>query len=98
MEYRVRSHQTMEFPYFTRSWDIEHYTSSTHHPNANGMAEQKRILRKSKVTKQDPHLAILNYRNTTSAEMDTTQRFIDRRTRTLLPTVSKRLEPTAKKS
>ena len=58
----------------------------------------KRILRKCKVAKQDPHLSILNYRNTPSAGLDVSpiQRFIDRRTRILLPPVSKLLEPTAK--
>lgn len=92
-----------KFRGFTKAWDIEHCTSSPHHPNANGMAESavktaKRILKKCVITKQDMFLAVLNHRNTPSQEMDTSpiQRLLDRRTRTLLPTVSKLLESKSK--
>ncbi|KAK2165094.1 hypothetical protein LSH36_55g09038 [Paralvinella palmiformis] len=62
------------------------------------MKTAKRILRKCKVAKQDPRLGILNYRNAPSAELDASpiQRFIDRRTRTVIPIFSNTLEPTAK--
>jgi len=92
-----------KFRKFAKAWDIEQYTSSPHHPNANGMAESavktaKKILKKCKVNKQDTFLAILNHRNTPSQEMDTSpvQRLLNRRTRTLLPTVSKLLESKGK--
>ena len=53
------------------------------------------LLKKARADKQDPLLALLDWRNTPSEYMGTSpvQRLMGRRTRTLLPTHTKLLEP-----
>ena len=86
-----------EFRAFANEWEFEHVTSSPHHPISNGKSESavkvvKRLFLKAK---EDPFMALLNYRNTPSEGLDTSpsQRLMSRRTRTLLPTVSSLLYP-----
>ena len=63
------------FRHFTIKYDIQHTTSSPHHPRSNRKAESavkaaKRILKKTLKTGKDPYLAILNLRNTPQQGID----------------------------
>ena len=54
-----------EFHKFTKSWGIEHTTTSPHHSKANGKVESaekvaKRMLRKTTKSGEDQYLALLN--------------------------------------
>ncbi|CAB4011862.1 Retrovirus-related Pol poly from transposon [Paramuricea clavata] len=89
-----------DFQIFAKEWDFEHVTCSPYHSQANGKAESvvkeaKKILRKSKKTKSDAFLAVLDHRNTPSASMKSSpaQRLLNRRARTLLQTTAKLLQP-----
>ena len=86
------------FKNFTVEFDFEHITSSPYHSKSNGKAESavktaKNILKKNR--DGDQFLALLNYRNTPSQNSDTSpsQKFFNRRTRTLLPIHSSLLRP-----
>ena len=59
------------------------------------MKTAKQILKKAKMDKKDPFLAILNYKNTPTQGLDASpvQRLMNRRTRTNLPTSPKLLKP-----
>lgn len=88
------------FQIFARNYDFRHQTSSPKYPQSNGMAESavkmaKTLLRKAADSGQDPHLAILDHRNTPSQDMGLSpaQRSLGRRTRTLLPMSSRLLQP-----
>ncbi|KAK3745481.1 hypothetical protein QZH41_007545 [Actinostola sp. cb2023] len=88
------------FASFSKAWDFEHRTSSPGNSKANGKAESavktaKRLLRKALDAGTEPYLAILEYRNTPTQGMDSspTQRLMNRRTRTLLPTTNALLQP-----
>ena len=88
------------FCHFTMKYDIQHTTSSPHHPRSNGKAESpvkaaKRILKKTLKTGEDLYLAILNLRNTPQQGIDLSpaQRLMGRRTKTLLPTNANLLRP-----
>ena len=89
-----------EFHTFTKSWGIEHTTTSPHHSKANGKVESavkvaKRMLRKTAKSGEDQYLALLNIRNAPTQGVDSSpaQRLMGRRTRTLLPTTKSLLEP-----
>ncbi|XP_028416747.1 uncharacterized protein K02A2.6-like [Dendronephthya gigantea] len=89
-----------EFVTFADTWNFEHLTSSPGNSKANGKAESavkmaKRLIRKAVEGGADPYLAILDYRNTPTQGMESSpaQRLLNRRTRTLLPTTSKLLQP-----
>ena len=89
-----------EFKKFTKSWGIEHTTTSPHHSKANGKVESavkvaKRMLRKTTKSGEDQYLALLNIRNVPTQGVDSSpaQRLLGRRTRTLLPTTQSLLEP-----
>ena len=89
-----------EFRNFSNEWEFEHVTSSPGYPQSNGMAESavktvKRILKKAKEAGTDPLLAVLDHRNTPSPGLDSSpvQRLMSRRTKTLLPTHAKLLQP-----
>ena len=82
-----------EFTEVAKKWGFDQVTCSPHHSNANGKVEStvktvKRLLRKSKKSKQDPYLAILYHRNTHSQGINRipAQRMFGRRTKTLIPT------------
>uniref|UniRef100_A0A9J7YJQ8 Integrase catalytic domain-containing protein n=1 Tax=Cyprinus carpio carpio TaxID=630221 RepID=A0A9J7YJQ8_CYPCA len=56
-----------EFKEFAKYYGFKHVTSSPLYPQANGQAEKgvqivKRLLKKAKDGKTDPHLALLSYR------------------------------------
>lgn len=60
---------SVEFAEFARGYGFEHQTSSPYYPRSNGMAEcgvktVKSLLKKAIEAKQDPYLALLNYRTT----------------------------------
>ena len=89
-----------EFSQFAQEWDIQHVTSSPYHSQGNGKAESavkiaKRMIKKIDETKSDIHLALLDWRSTPTVGMDSSpvQRLMARRTRTLIPTAGKLLQP-----
>ena len=89
-----------EFQQFSSDYQFEHKTSSPHYPRSNGMAEKavqtaKRLLIKAKEDNKDPYLSLLDYRSTPRSDLlgSPAQRLMGRRTKTLLPTSSKLLEP-----
>ena len=89
-----------EFLEFSKARDFEHRTSSPEHHQSNGMAESavksaKRLLRKTKAAGTDFQLALLDFRNTPSQGMGLSpvQLFMNRRSRTLLPTSTTLLQP-----
>ena len=89
-----------QFQEFTKSWDIEHIRTSPYHSKSNGKAEAavkvaKRLLKKTARNGEDQYLALLTQRNipTEGLKSSPVQRMMNRRTRTLLPTTKKLLEP-----
>ena len=89
-----------EFMTFAKSWDFEHIVTSPYNSKANGKVEAavkkaKRILRKCKASNSDTYLALLDQRNTPTqgVESSPVQRHMNRRTRTLLPTTARLLQP-----
>ena len=89
-----------EYKRFSKTWKFELITSSPHHPRSNGKAENavkaaKRLMMKAKKDGSDVYLALLDYRNTPTQGLDTSpvQRLMSRRTKTLLPTTAKLLQP-----
>jgi hypothetical protein len=92
-----------EFKRFAEQYDFTHQTISPYHSQTNGMVEKavgiaKKLLLKCKETNADPYLALLHLRNI--PRNDTTgspaQRSMGRRTRTLVPTLSSKLDPEIK--
>ena len=88
------------FHTFTKSWSIEHTTTSPHHSKAKGKVESavkvaKRMLRKTAKSGEDQYLALLNIRNaqTQGVDRSPSQRLMGRRTRTLLQAARSLLEP-----
>ena len=88
------------FKQFVSNYSFEHHTSSPHYPRSNGMAERavqtvKNLLKKAILDKRDPYLALLEYRNTPTSDTlgSPAQRLMGRRTKTLLPTSDKLLQP-----
>ncbi|XP_033725286.1 uncharacterized protein K02A2.6-like [Pecten maximus] len=64
-----------EFAEFAREWEFSHTTSSPYHSQSNGKVESavkisKTILKKTIRNGQDPWKAILDWRNTPTAGMD----------------------------
>ena len=64
-----------EFHTFTKSWSIEHATTSPQHSKANGKVESavkvaKRMLRKTAKSGEDQYLALLNIRNAPTQGVD----------------------------
>ncbi|XP_003729725.2 uncharacterized protein K02A2.6-like [Strongylocentrotus purpuratus] len=89
-----------DFAEFAKEMGIKHNTISPHNSKANGKAESavktaKRLLTKCKDTGDNVDLALLNVRNTPTQGTQTSpaQRFMGRRTRTLLPTTTQLLMP-----
>ena len=89
-----------EFRKFAADYQFQHITSSLNYPQSNGKAENavktvKSIMSKAVESGTDPYLALLDFRNTPTEGIGTSpaQRLFGRRTKTLLPTPTKLLEP-----
>lgn len=89
-----------EFKKFISEWEVNHVTSSPHHPRSNGKAESavkiaKGLFKKALKSGHDPWLALLDHRNTPveGLESSPTQRLMSRRTRTQVPTATSLLYP-----
>ncbi|XP_072178187.1 uncharacterized protein [Diadema setosum] len=83
-----------------REWGITHNTISPHNSKANGKVESavktaKKLLKRCGSTGESRNLALLNIRNTPTQGVDSSpaQRFLGRRTRTIIPTVRPLLQP-----
>ena len=83
-----------EFRRFAEEYDFRHTTSSPHYAQSNGKAESavktcKRLMEKAIEDREDPHLALLAFRNTPSEQLGQSpvQIMFGRRTRTHLPMV-----------
>ena len=88
------------FKQFATDYGFEHCTTSPHYPQSNGMAEKavqtaKNLLKKAVADHKDPYLALLEYRNTPVSDQlgSPAQRLMGRRTKTLIPTCEKLLQP-----
>ena len=80
------------FSAFVKEWQFEHRTSSPRYPQSNGRAENavktcKSLMKKAKADGQDPLLALLDWRNTPTEVLGTSevQRLMGPRTHTFLP-------------
>ena len=89
-----------EFLTFAKSWGIMTTTSSPTYSQSNGQAERfvqtlKRILKKATDLREDPFLALLEYRNTPVSGMkySPAQILFSRRLRTKLPIATSLLSP-----
>lgn len=89
------------FAAFSRKWEFGHNTSSPVFAQSNGKAENavktlKALMKRAVLAKEDPWLALLDFRNTTTQGFPSSpaQRLFNRRTNTLLPTSPKVLQPT----
>ena len=84
-----------EFSQFASSWSFSHCTSSPYYAQSNGLAEKtvhtaKDILAKAK----DPHLALLEYRNTPINNIASpAQLLMSRRLRSVIPCTDQQLQP-----
>jgi transposase InsO family protein len=81
-----------EFRHFAAAYDFKHTTSSPHYPQSNGRAEAavktiKSLFEKAMADREDPHLALLAWRNTPAEQLGLSpnQVLFGRRTRTHLP-------------
>ena len=88
------------FKQFATDYRFEHCTTSPHYPQSNGMAEKavqtaKNLLKKAVTDNKDPYLALLAYRNTPLSDQlgSPAQRLMGRRTKTLISTCEKLLQP-----
>lgn len=91
---------SQEFHDFAHAWNIELIFSSPYHPRSNGLAEKavgiaKNMIKKSRDTKVELHLYLLNYRNAIIANTGFTpsQLLMNRQLRTKLPVQSSNLSP-----
>ena len=89
-----------EFQKFAAEYQFEHVKTSPRYPQSNGKAENsvktaKNILKKAADASHDPHLSLLDFRNTASEGMDSTpaQRLFSRRALTSLPMAGHLLQP-----
>ena len=87
------------FKQFQKSYGFNHRFTSPHHQSANpaerAVKTCKQIMKKAKKAHQDVYLAILIHRNTimTSYNTSPAQKFLGRRTKTILPTKESLLQP-----
>ena len=90
---------SQDYERFMKSWDIKHVTSSPRYSQSIGKAESavkiaKNLIKKAHMDHKDIHLTILDWRNTPNADgKNPVQMLMSRRTRTLIPTTDKLLEP-----
>lgn len=89
-----------EFVTFARTWEFKHKTTSPYHPQSNGLAESekyvqtaKMLLEKAKADKSDPHLSLLEYRNSpVDGFKSPAQLLMSRRLRSTLPNTNQQLQ------
>lgn len=88
------------FKEFSTKWEFAHLTSSPGYPQSNGMAERmvqtaKNVLKKAEQSNQDPHLALLELRNTPidSDLQSPAQILMGRRLKSTLPASKELLKP-----
>ncbi len=89
-----------EMRQFAKEWGFKIVTSSPRYPQSNGQSEKfvgivKSLLRKAYHEGHDPHLALLEYRNTpvTGMKHSPAQLLMSRRLNDKLPTRASLLEP-----
>ena len=100
-DYRQRDiNQLIRFVKFAEAWKFERKTSILHHRQSNEKAENadkicKILLKKARADNRDPLLAFLDWTNTPTEGLGTlpVQHLLGRRTRRLLLTHTKLLEP-----
>jgi len=92
-------YSSTSFSAFVKEWNIHHELTSPGNSQANGAAEvavkiAKRLMRKCQASNQDFFLGLLNLRNTPTEGLETSpaQRLINRRTKTLVPSIISRLK------
>ena len=87
------------FESFAKNWGFLHEISSPKYPQGNSLVERsiqtaKNILEKAKKDGRDPHLAILEYRNTPIDKYATpAQLLMSRNLRSILPVSDNNLKP-----
>ena len=80
-----------EFKNFCAQYEITHTTSSPRYPQSNGESERavrtiKNLLKKCEDSKEDPYIALLNYRTSPlEAGMSPAEIMLGRKPRTLIP-------------
>ena len=85
------------FTNFAKTYAFTHKTSSPHHPKSNGLAEKavgiaKRLLSKTRESKGDIALSLLEYRNTPiCGSASPAQLLMGRSLRSILPVTTKHL-------
>ncbi|XP_054720864.1 uncharacterized protein K02A2.6-like [Uloborus diversus] len=88
-----------EFSEFCTSWDILHNPSSPGYPRSNGQVERcvqtiKSSLNKAAQDNKDPHLVLMEYRNTPMDGLPSPAEILmGRRIRTLIPVLPSLLKP-----
>ena len=89
-----------EFLNFSKRWGFNHITSSPKHSQSNGLSESavktaKRLVTRALLAHEDSYLSLLDLRNTPTQGMSTSpvERLLNRRTKTMLPTSEKLLQP-----
>ena len=94
-----------QFREFTKTYDINHITSSPNHQQANGLAEKavqtvKNMIKKCSETGDDIYMALLDLRNTPRDDVTGSpmQRLMGRRAKTLLPITENLRKPESSKS
>ena len=91
-------YSSKEFEEFATEYKFTHTTISPKYPQSGGLHEKtvqtvKNILEKCRVTKQDPYLALLDYRNTPIDGITPAQALMSRRLRSNIPISQQRLKP-----
>ena len=82
---------SQEFSSFCKQYEIKHTTSTPRYPQSNGESERavrtiKNILKKCADAKDDPYLAMLNYRTTPlESGLSPAEVMLGRKPRTLIP-------------
>ena len=88
-----------EFTDFATTWGFKHTVTSPKHSQSNGLAERsvqtvKSMLKKAKASKQDPYIALLQYRNSpVTSKYSPAQLLMNRNLRTKLPATNEYLKP-----
>ena len=89
-----------EYTRFANDWQFEHYTSSPHRSQSNGVVEaavktSTTLQKRAAEANRDQWLSFLDYRNTPTEGMDSSpvQRLMSKRTKTVLPVEQHLLEP-----